>query len=138
MFRLKLMCFLMLYTCMAREPPTVTVPNQGVLVGTEISKIRTQRIIGFMGIPYAQPPVGNLRFAHPMIDPLPSWEGTRNASIFELPCLQTADDFKAQDVPFLNLISPESKVNISEDCLYLNVFKPYGELLHLFISLYLI
>ncbi|XP_017772388.1 PREDICTED: acetylcholinesterase [Nicrophorus vespilloides] len=125
MFRLNLMCLVALCTCSAREPPILTIPNQGQLQGMEMSLIRTQRIIAYLGIPYAHPPLNQLRFAPPQIDPIPSWEGVYDATKFKDPCLQTEKDYKQQEIPFLNLFSQLS-FNISEDCLYLNVFVPYG------------
>lgn len=125
MFKLNLLLFT-LCTCLAREPPIVSIPDQGTIMGKEVSMIRTQRIIAYLGIPYAQPPIGNLRFAPPKYDELPSWEGTRNATEYAPGCLQTEEDFRPQDIPFLNLISPERKLDVNESCLFLNVFVPYG------------
>lgn len=110
-----------------REPPLVTIPNQGQLLGKEVSLIRTQRIVAYLAIPYAQPPLESLRFAPPVTDPLPSWEGVRNASDFAPACLQTKEDYKERDLPFLHLLS-DLTFDTSEDCLYLNVFTPWGKL----------
>lgn len=123
--------FITFWSCFAREPPTVTIPNQGTIVGKEFAMIRTQKIIAYYGIPYAQPPLENLRFAPTAVDPLPSWNGVRNATEYASACLQTKEDYRDQDKPFLNLIS-DLNFNISEDCLYLNVFVPYGEFLFFF------
>lgn len=110
----------------AKEPPTVTIPGQGVLQGKEVQLIRTQRIITYLGIPYAQPPVDSLRFAAPVTDPLPSWDGVRNASEYAPACLQVKEGYKERDLPFLHLLS-DLTFETSEDCLYLNVFVPYGK-----------
>lgn len=113
----------------AKEPPQVTVPNQGILMGKEVQQIRTQKIITYLGIPYAQPPVESLRFAPPVTDPLPAWDGVRNASDYAPACLQTKEGYKERDLPFLHLLS-DLTFETSEDCLYLNVFVPYGEYKH--------
>lgn len=107
-------------------PTTINIRNQGIIVGKEVSMIRTQRIIAYLGIPYAQPPVDYLRFAPPVYNPPPSWEGVRNATEYAAACLQTDKDFMQEDLPFLKLIS-DGNFEVSEDCLYLNVFRPYGK-----------
>lgn len=98
---------------------------QGLLQGKEISLIRTQRIYGFLGIPYAKPPLRELRFAPPKTEDLPAWNGIRNATDFAKPCLQ-AEKYKSEDMAFMSLIT-EGPIDSDEDCLYLNVFVPYGE-----------
>ena len=72
----------------------------------------------FLGIPYAAPPVGELRWRHPQ--PVIPWEGVRECFEFGSPCCQAA----GQMVPGGN---PEDKgMNIegSEDCLTINVWTP--------------
>jgi para-nitrobenzyl esterase len=60
----------------------------------------------FMGIPFAQPPIGNLRWREPM--PVKPWSGVRGALSYGSPCVQIGRQ------------SPSG----SEDCLYLNVWTP--------------
>src|SRR6266487_2838784 len=62
----------------------------------------------FLGIPYAAPPVGALRWQPPQ--PAASWSGVRDATKFAPHCPQ--------------LPSPFGQGSTSEDCLYLNVFTP--------------
>jgi len=62
----------------------------------------------FKGVPYAQPPVGDLRWREPM--PVKSWTGVRDATSFGSPCAQNSG----------NRIMENSK----EDCLFLNVWTP--------------
>ncbi|XP_055708215.1 juvenile hormone esterase-like [Phlebotomus papatasi] len=64
----------------------------------------------FYGIPYAEPPVGMLRFENPV--PFSGWSGYWDATYTRDVCLQR-DVFKP-DLPILG----------SEDCLYLNVYRP--------------
>ncbi|XP_050313716.1 cholinesterase 1 [Anthonomus grandis grandis] len=105
----------------------VDIPNQGKIQGIEISKVRIQKIIAYYGIPYAQPPIGNRRFAPPETNPLPDWSDIKNNTDYQPSCLQVREDYKASELPFLTLLTDmEFPSNISEDCLYLNVFVPTG------------
>jgi para-nitrobenzyl esterase len=66
----------------------------------------------YKGIPYAKPPVGDLRWKAPQ--PAPDWSGTKQATEFGPVCMQ-------QPYPETSIYySPLGK--ISEDCLYLNVW----------------
>ncbi|KAF2884836.1 hypothetical protein ILUMI_21313 [Ignelater luminosus] len=129
MNRLNFFCLLALCMCFAREPPKppliVDIPNQGMIMGKEISMIRTQRIMAYLAIPYAEPPLEYLRFSPPQYDPPPSWKGIRNATEFAPSCLQGTEEFSEQDKPFLSLIT-DGPFEDDEDCLYINVFVPYG------------
>jgi para-nitrobenzyl esterase len=64
---------------------------------------REPSITAYKGIPYAAPPVGDLRFRPPQ-PPLP-WQGVRHADQFGKSCAQ-----------------PGPKDNMSEDCLFANVW----------------
>lgn len=68
------------------------------------------------GIPFAEPPVGELRWRAPR--PAPAWEGVLVADKFGPICMQkgltSAEKFTA-------------KSGMSEDCLYLNVWRPVTE-----------
>jgi len=76
----------------------------GLLRGTVEDGLRVYR-----GIPYAAPPLGDLRWKAPQ--PAPKWEGVRAADQFGRACIQT-------NAAIANLPEP------SEDCLYLNVWTP--------------
>jgi len=87
----------------------------GVEVETSYGKLRGEvrgAHLAFLGVPYAQPPVGELRFAAPRASA--AWSGVRDARVFGPSAPQdplAAPGFKAE--------GPES-----EDCLYLNVYTP--------------
>ncbi|XP_051174126.1 carboxylesterase 5A-like isoform X1 [Leptopilina boulardi] len=109
-----------------REPPTVRIPGQGVLVGKEVLS-RTTRVIVYLGVPYAQPPTGPLRFSAPVTDPLPSWHGIRNASQFAPSCQQITSRRKLYEKLYMRLLPQDlPDPGLSEDCLYLNIFIPDG------------
>ena len=65
----------------------------------------------FLGVPYAAPPVGPLRWKAPQ--PVAPWQGVRKATAFGARCIQGRifDDMIFRD-------------EMSEDCLYLNVWTP--------------
>lgn len=73
-----------------------------------------RRINCFLGVPYASPPVGRLRFQRAIP---PSWTGTWDATYFRPACPQKLD-YVQRDIPTF------TKANISEDCLYMNIFVP--------------
>lgn len=66
----------------------------------------------FLGIPFGQPPIGSLRFQQPL--PAQPWTGVRDATSFAAAC--------AQDINSQYFTGKQNEY--SEDCLYLNVFRP--------------
>jgi len=85
--------------------PVVTT-NAGAVSGTTAGTVDE-----FLGIPYAAPPTGNLRWRPPQ--PAAAWSGVRDATQFGPSCPQALTD---------NPLLPPG--TISEDCLYLNVYAP--------------
>ena len=81
----------------------VVPTDEGVVRGVLTNGVRE-----FLGIPYAAPPVGDLRW-QPAQEHAP-WQGVRDATSFGSPCPQAA-----------GLFGPGST---NEDCLYLNVYTP--------------
>ncbi len=101
-----MLAFCLVIGASAQDQPRVKVA-QGVLQGTEISGIKV-----FKGVPYAAPPVGDLRWKAPQ--PLAAWDGVR-----------MADDFGPDPMqePIFGDMNFGAKTK-SEDCLYLNVWTP--------------
>jgi para-nitrobenzyl esterase len=89
-----------------RSLPTVKTAN-GLVQGTQVSGISI-----FRGIPFAQPPVGDLRWKEPQ--PGKNWEGTRKADHFSA---------RAMQLPIYSDMQFRSD-GVSEDCLYLNIWTP--------------
>lgn len=91
----------------AAKGPQVKTAN-GVLEGTlEKSGVRS-----FKGVPFAQPPVGDLRWKPPQ--PVKNWKGVREAKKFGP---------RAMQQPVFSDMMFRSD-GVSEDCLYLNVWTP--------------
>lgn len=88
--------------------PVVEAPA-GAVEGKTVGKIRE-----FKGIPFAQPPVGPLRWKAPQ--PLPAWPGVRKAQSFGAACIQPR--------PTAVHIYANPPAKISEDCLTLNIWAP--------------
>ncbi|CAN9146880.1 unnamed protein product [Alternaria alternata] len=65
----------------------------------------------FLGIPYAQPPVGSLRFRNP-VGLNTTWDETKPATQYSTECYGYGSD--------------QWNYPVSEDCLYLNVVRPAG------------
>ncbi|KAM4833729.1 pyrethroid hydrolase Ces2e-like [Thomomys bottae] len=72
----------------------------------------------FLGIPFAKPPVGPLRFAPP--EPPEPWSGVRDGTSYPPMCLQNFDMMNMAKM--FNLSVP--RFSMSEDCLYLNIYSP--------------
>ncbi len=99
----------------AMAGPVVKVA-QGQLEGAPLAKADA-----FMGVPFAAPPVGDLRWKAPQA--AKAWTGVRPATKASASCYQVLNPPEGRD-PWTPeyLISPA----ISEDCLYLNVWAPKG------------
>lgn len=95
---------------------TTAITRYGVLEGLELENASL-----FKGIPYASPPVGNQRFRPPLLPK--SWEGIRKAHTFAPICpqpLQEEGSFYQKE--FYD--KKEFSTEMSEDCLYLNIWTP--------------
>ena len=89
-------------------PPVATAPA-GVVRGVEADGVDA-----FKGVPYAQPPVGALRWRAPQ--PAVRWEGVRDAGRFGAACVQPV-------APPTSIYAADIRP-MSEDCLTLNVWAP--------------
>ncbi|KDR77272.1 hypothetical protein GALMADRAFT_120430 [Galerina marginata CBS 339.88] len=87
----------------------------------------TGNVVEFLGMPFAAPPVGDLRFAPPR--PPAPFTGVRQATSFGAACFQQAINATALSAPLGDIGSAIAKgiagfTNVSEDCLFINVIKP--------------
>ena len=89
----------------AAPAPNRIETTAGALEGT-----RDGDISAFKGIPFAAPPVGDLRWRPPQ--PAPRWSGARDATTYGSACMQK---------PGISLENGGDPGPLSEDCLYLNV-----------------
>jgi para-nitrobenzyl esterase len=89
------------------EPQIRVTTENGIVQGTEQSGLRS-----FKGIPYAAPPVGDLRWKEPQ--PATSWTGVRPATQFASRCMQGNI--------YSDMVFRAS--GTGENCLYLNVWTP--------------
>jgi para-nitrobenzyl esterase len=106
---------LLVGACTTKEPGISTTVNidSGQIAGVQDS---LSGVISFKGIPFAAPPMGELRWKAPQ--PVEAWEGTRNCTDYGPSPMQ------ADPAPFMfwseEFLIP--KEPIGEDCLYLNVW----------------
>jgi para-nitrobenzyl esterase len=83
------------------------------VTGGQIEGRRLDGVTSFKGVPFAAPPVGNLRWQTPQ--PVRPWSGIEKAGHFAPSCVQDSG-FLAQHYG--------APATVSEDCLYLNVWTP--------------
>jgi para-nitrobenzyl esterase len=91
-------------TTLAQSPRALT--EYGAISGVHESGLSV-----YKGVPFAAPPVVNLRWRAPA--PVAAWTGTRNADAFAPACMQDGVSMPGEAPP-----------KLSEDCLYLNVWTP--------------
>ncbi|XP_036604057.1 cocaine esterase-like [Trichosurus vulpecula] len=98
----------------------IRTTESGQIQGTQVNiKGIDKGVNVFLGIPFAKPPVGSLRFSPPQ--PPDSWSNVRDAASHPPPCLQDPTLLeKTANIMKLNITIPAS----SEDCLYLNIYVP--------------
>jgi len=79
------------------------------------------RITAFKGIPFAAPPVGELRWRAPQ--PAASWEGIRDCFKFAPISMQHVPGLDPNNI-YTREWNVDPEIEMSEDCLYLNVWTP--------------
>ncbi|XP_064487639.1 acetylcholinesterase-1-like [Ornithodoros turicata] len=104
----------MIFVTNADGSPTMVTTTQGSVRGVR-SCHGLPCVEAFLGIPYAEPPIGKLRFKKPV--PKQPWSEVWNASQLPPACFQRKGNFPR--VPWQN-----DERHSVEDCLYLNVWVP--------------
>lgn len=100
----------------ALTPPLVRTQS-GDIKGLRLN-VYGEKVNAFLGIPYASPPLGDLRFRKP--SPKVSWSVPRWARAFGKRCMQ---ELALDGTPEHYAEAP----GMSEDCLYLNVWSPVSD-----------
>lgn len=111
----KLIVFILLFSIFAHSQSIIIKTTDGKIEGNTNAD-KTVRI--FKGVPFAAPPVGDLRWKTPQ--PVKKWQGVRKTNTFSASPIQNkpqpfhcwSEEFIAQPEP------------LNEDCLYLNVWTP--------------
>ncbi|OCH90088.1 carotenoid ester lipase precursor [Obba rivulosa] len=105
--------------CSGVAPPTVVLDN-GTFIGEQNGT--TDR---FLGIPFAKPPTGSLRFSLPQLPD--SYSGVYNATAFGFSCPGVGSPANVtNDLQALldDVMLPQTPID--EDCLTLNIWAPHG------------
>ncbi|XP_024876595.1 acetylcholinesterase-like [Temnothorax curvispinosus] len=102
------------------DDPLVVHTRNGMIRGKSMVATTGKRVDTWFGIPYAQKPIGPLRFRHPR--PVERWSGVLNATTLPNSCVQIFDTVFG-DFPGATMWNPNTPLN--EDCLYVNVVVPY-------------
>jgi para-nitrobenzyl esterase len=90
--------------------PAMSQIQSAKVTGGEVQGVVAHGVASFKGIPFAAPPVGELRWKAPR--PAESWEGILKADGYAPGCMQDTGMAKMMG----------AAASVSEDCLYLNVW----------------
>ncbi|MFV3130505.1 carboxylesterase/lipase family protein [Niveispirillum sp. KHB5.9] len=106
-----------LFLCLCLLATGPVLAGDGPVVTTQSGPVRglvADGVESFRGIPFASPPVGDLRWRPPV--PVQPWMEVRAAETYGADCAQKV--FIGDDAPLATVPT--------EDCLYLNVWRPKG------------
>ncbi len=112
----------LLVAVLATGPIAASAAHAGPVIRTDAGAVEGRAsgpVEAFLGLPYAAPPVGELRWRAPR--PVAAWQGRRDATRFGPACYQGVPrPWGPYSAEFL------AGEPLSEDCLTLNVWKPAG------------
>ncbi|XP_053983279.1 acetylcholinesterase-like isoform X1 [Hylaeus anthracinus] len=103
----------------SNDDPLIVETKKGKVMGKTMTATTGKEVDAWFGIPYAQKPLGPLRFRHPR--PAERWSGILNATTLPNSCVQILDTVFG-DFPGATMWNPNTP--LSEDCLYVNVVAP--------------
>ena len=103
LFKILFSLLVLTFGCSTDKPVIVVSVEGGKVEG-----VAENNITVFKGIPFAKPPVGNLRWKAPQ--PVKKWEGVLKADKYAPACPQ-------MKLKYAGFVPPPT----SEDCLYLNI-----------------
>lgn len=103
------------------SPPVVNTVKGKVLGKYVNLEGFAQPVAVFLGIPFAKPPLGSLRFSPPQ--PAEPWNFVKNTTSYPPMCSQDAVGGQVLSELFTNK-KENIPLQFSEDCLYLNVYTP--------------
>ena len=113
--------------------PTLAQPVPTPVIETDagaVQGLEQHGVDAFLGIRYAAPPVGDLRFKPPR--PASDWDGIADATGYGAPCMQFYTPSGPNQSDLTRAIqgifptATEEKID-NEDCLFLNVWTPVAE-----------
>ena len=91
------------------DVPASAAPRPVATQSGRVQGVEGDGVTTWLGIPFAAPPVGDLRWRAP--EPPVAWQGVRLADHFGAPCMQNGPPG-----------APGADLPRSEDCLYLNIW----------------
>lgn len=104
------------YLRQAFDAPVLLKTKLGILEGVRSIKFN-KHLYTFLSVPYAKPPVDQLRFKAPQA--IERWEGILQATKWPPFCVQPSMTLASKSSP----VHPLSQM-MSEDCLYMNIWTP--------------
>src|SRR3984885_6796225 len=90
---------------------SIAIAQKAMTESGAVSGVREGDLSVYKGIPFAAPPLGDLRWQPPA--PVAPWTGIRKADAFAPACMQVGVSMPGETPPAM-----------SEDCLYLNIWTP--------------
>ncbi|CAH0561465.1 unnamed protein product [Brassicogethes aeneus] len=104
--------FILYYSAAIAEETNLPIVelSDGQIEGREFPIDEERKYYGFIEIPYAKPPIGDLRFKEPLAND--KWEGIRKSPFNAAMCMQKSEG-GSEDCLFVNVFSPDlSKKNL--------------------------
>uniref|UniRef100_A0A3Q2DDC3 Carboxylic ester hydrolase n=1 Tax=Cyprinodon variegatus TaxID=28743 RepID=A0A3Q2DDC3_CYPVA len=118
-FFLSGLLFSLIHHCFSQNNGDVVITHNGAVRGVQFPVPDGSYVTAFLGIPFAEPPLGKRRFRPP--EPKRRWTGVLEANAYPNACFQYVDT-TYPGFHGTEMWNPNR--DMSEDCLYLNVWVP--------------